>query len=159
MQNSSKMCLFYGGPFSQFYKTKFVIDAVEFCCAEQYMMYSKAVMFNDMQAAHEIMKEERPFMMQKWGRTVRNFDQSLWDVHKFAIVTKGNLAKFSRDTKLLQRLLSTGESVIAEASPYDKIWGIGLDVQKAKRTPVTEWPGLNLLGKALMDVRSKLRDR
>lgn len=148
---------FYGGAFSQFYKTVFVVDGVRFSCAEQFMMYNKAVMFDDMHAANEIMKEERPFMMQKWGRTVQNFDQGLWDVHKLAIVTKGNLAKFSQNASLQQKLLSTGENIIAEASPYDKIWGIGMDVQKAKKSPKKEWPGHNLLGKALMDVRSKLR--
>ncbi len=150
--------LFYAGPFSQFYMKSFVYDSVKFCCAEQFMMYHKALLFDDKHVADEILAEKRPFMMQKLGRTVKNFDQDLWDSHKLSIVTKGNLAKYSQNPSLKRQLWSTGERIIAEASPYDKIWGIGLDIKKAEKTRVEDWPGLNLMGKALMDVRKRILD-
>ena len=70
----------------------------------------------------------------------------------------GNIAKFGQNPALKEFLLSTGDALIAEASPYDTIWGIGLDRDTALKGTVDQWKGENLLGCVLMDVRDRLRE-
>ncbi len=68
------------------------------------------------------------------------------------------LAKFSQHQDHADALLDTGKKVLAEASPYDRIWGIGMSSAYAIREKEdhTKWNGQNLLGIALMKVRSAL---
>lgn len=127
-----------------------------FVSAEQLMMYKKAILFKDYETANLILKSNNQAEIKKLGRKVSNFNSSVWDKHKFNIVTKGNLLKFSQNKDLKKALLSTKDNILVEASPYDKVWGIGLDASQAAITDPSEWPGENLLGKALMEVRAKL---
>ncbi|MCQ2229471.1 MAG: NADAR family protein [Bacteroidales bacterium] len=144
---------------TQWYIAPFVADNIEYACAEQYMMAQKALLFKDTYIAQQIMQTTDPSVMKKLGRQVRNYDEDIWQSQRVAIVTKGNIAKFSdpRNHKLKEYLLSTGNAPLAEASPFDKIWGIGLDAQTAMKTPPSNWPGQNLLGQILMSVRTHCR--
>lgn len=143
--------------FSQWYECKFTVDGVEYHTAEQYMMAQKAVLFGDKEVLQKIMSADNPAVYKSLGRQIRNFDENIWNEHKFQIVVNGNTAKFSQNPELLDFLLKTGDRVLVEASPYDRIWGIGL----AKDTPDIEnpfkWKGINLLGFALMEVRENLK--
>jgi ribA/ribD-fused uncharacterized protein len=123
---------------------------------EQYMMAHKALLFGDGQIYQLIMEATDPQQIKALGRKVKNFNPSVWDAHKFDIVLNGNRLKFGQNQLLRQRLLQTGNKKIVEASPYDKIWGIGLNAQTAIQTPENKWPGQNLLGEALMQVRVEL---
>ena len=144
------------GAFSQWYESDFIsIDDIKFTCAEQYMMYQKAMLFNDQEIAQEILNEINPKNIKALGRKIKYFDQKLWDDKKLSIVIMGNYYKFSQNISLGSLLLSTGDEDIAEASPLDKIWGIGIDEKSAQAGE--EWKGENLLGKALMIVRNMLR--
>ena len=105
----------------------------------------------------EILACDNPRDYKKLGRKVRNFDSQLWDAHKYDIVVKGNKAKFSQNPELKAFLLSTGDAILVEASPYDRIWGIGMNRELAQRLPVEQWNGENLLGCALMEVRDWLQ--
>jgi ribA/ribD-fused uncharacterized protein len=67
-----------------------------------------------------------------------------------------NLAKFQQNLTLREFLLDTGDRILVEASPVDKIWGIGLAADHPDALFPEKWPGLNLLGIALMEVRSKI---
>ncbi len=67
------------------------------------------------------------------------------------------MAKFSQNKDLKIFLLSTGNKVLVEASPYDKVWGVGLTKQDENITDPNNWLGINLLGFALMTVRDMLR--
>ena len=145
------------GCFSNWYETPFIIDGVSYRWTEQFMMAEKARLFNDDEADQKIMKAGSPNECKKLGRTVKNFDPVLWDEKKFGIVCQGNLAKFQQNPELLAKLMETKDSILVEASPYDKIWGIGLTAKKAKEINPEDWPGENLLGKALMKVREELR--
>lgn len=137
---------------------------------EQYMMYQKALLMGDMDAANEIIsidiydeacKNESKVLftqiskIKNIGRKIKNFDQKLWDEHKFDIVKKGNYYKFSQNPDLKEILISTKNKILAEASSYDNIWGIGLSESDAITTDPSNY-GENLLGKALMCVRSEL---
>ena len=100
---------------------------------------------------------QRPQADQGLGRKVRGFDQRVWDRFKYAIVLGGNWCKFSQNRDLREFLLSTGDSVLVEASPYDSIWGIRLSSSSPGAQDPMKWRGQNLLGFALMEVRDELR--
>lgn len=144
--------------FSQWYDCGFVVDGVNYHTTEQYMMAGKARLFGDDEILQEIMSADNPYAYKKLGRKIRGFDQVLWDANKYDIVVAGNKAKFGQNPSLKEFLLSTGDAILAEASPYDRIWGIGLDREQAMKGTVDQWKGENLLGCALMDVRDWLRN-
>ena len=112
---------------SQWYNCLFKIDGITYYTAEQYMMSQKALLFNDNETNLKIMKEKDPKTYKALGRQVKNFDPSIWDKNKFEIVVKGNTAKFSQNEELKKFLLNTNDKILVEASPHDKIWGIGMD--------------------------------
>ncbi len=120
-------------------------------------MYSKAMLFEDYDVAKMIMKTVDPKQIKSFGRMVRGFDSNTWDKNKERIVYEANLAKFSQNEELKSALLSTADKLIVEASPYDNIWGIGLDESDERVLDDSRWLGLNLLGKAIMKVRDELR--
>ncbi len=153
--NLEKYTFFYGGVFSQWYKSPMYSSKEEltFNCAEQYMMFKKASLFNDFDSANKIMRTRYPIEQKKFGRDVKGFDEQLWNEVKMDVVFNGNLLKFSDNKDLEDLLLSTKGTTLVEASPIDKIWGIGLDESTARITPVSKWMGENLLGIVLTDVR------
>ena len=142
--------------FSQWFDCKFEVDGVQYHTAEQYMMASKARLFGDDDVCQEIMKADNPREYKALGRKIKNFNSQTWDEHKYEIVVEGNKAKFSQNESLKEFLISTKDAIIVEASPYDKIWGIGLDKETAMKGTIEEWQGENLLGCALMEVRDWL---
>ena len=142
--------------FSQWYDCYFEVDGVQYHTTEQYMMAGKARLFGDDEVLQEIMTADNPHDYKKLGRKIRGFEQEAWDARKYDIVVEGNKAKFGQNPDLKAFLLSTGDAFLAEASPYDKIWGIGLDRETALKGTVEHWQGENLLGCVLMEVRDWL---
>lgn len=120
-------------------------------------MHQKAKYFNDFESARRIMVESGPKAQKALGRLVANFNADKWQEVCYDIVKKGNIAKFSQNPKLLKVLLSTKDIEIVEASPYDKIWGIGLSANDERAWNKDTWQGTNLLGKAVMDARNELK--
>jgi ribA/ribD-fused uncharacterized protein len=143
---------------SQWWPAAFVINDVTYPTAEHFMMAEKARMFGDEAAREEILKADGPKAAKQLGRGVKNFDDARWQEHRFKFVVEGNLAKFSQNRELADFLVGTGDKVLVEASPLDRIWGIGLGANDERATAPTQWRGLNLLGFALMEVRQMLRD-
>jgi ribA/ribD-fused uncharacterized protein len=142
---------------SQWWPVTFEVDARRYATAEHFMMAEKARMFEDADAERRILSSSDPAEAKRIGRTVRGFDERVWEQHRFAAVVRGNRAKFEQHPELASFLISRGEEVLVEASPNDSVWGIGLrETDGAARDP-RRWPGLNLLGFALMDVRQLLR--
>lgn len=163
-QGNSVECLFFwlqskkkdvlgADCFSQWYHAPFVIEGVEYPTAEHYMMAEKARLFGDMQIREKIFATRTPREVKELGRQIQNFDQGIWELHRYSIVVAGNRAKFSQHDVLKQFLLSTGDKIIVEASPLDSVWGIGLAEDDAAAQDPRKWKGLNLLGFALMQVR------
>lgn len=142
---------------SNWHESTFVINGITFNCAEQYMMYSKAMMFGDKYIADKVLKSVYPREQKALGRKVRNFDNAVWEEKRLYVLYQGCLAKFQQNEELKQKLLSTGGLHLAEASPYDTIWGIGLDEEHQDATNPQKWKGLNLLGVVLMRVRKTLQ--
>ena len=142
--------------FSQWYKSYFIVDDIKYSTAEQFMMAQKALLFNDLDTYNKIIKTDNPSECKSLGRKVKNFNEEIWNENKYNIVLKGNLAKFSQNEKLKNFILSTNNKILAEASPYDTIWGIGLlESVKGIENP-NNWLGKNLLGYSLMEVRDIL---
>jgi len=152
MKTTPTMVLFWGGPFSQWYSHTMSIDGVIYNCCEQYMMAEKARLFGDTEALEKIMASDDPRQQKAIGRTVKNFNPHMWNHVCRDVVFKANLNKFSDpDLKLI--LMNTGDREIVEASPYDKIWGIGLGENDPRAEDKSQWQGTNWLGEAIMQVR------
>ncbi len=141
---------------SQWYPCKFEVDGVSYNTAEQYMMAQKAKLFGDMEIYERILRAEDPKTCKALGRKAQGFDKTLWDEYKDKIVIEGNFAKFSQNQALGEYLLGTGDAILAEASPRDQIWGIGLGKEDPKVQDPAAWRGQNHLGFALMEVRDRL---
>eukprot|EP00568_Trieres_chinensis_P013657 CAMPEP_0183292256 /NCGR_PEP_ID=MMETSP0160_2-20130417/1376_1 /TAXON_ID=2839 ORGANISM="Odontella Sinensis, Strain Grunow 1884" /NCGR_SAMPLE_ID=MMETSP0160_2 /ASSEMBLY_ACC=CAM_ASM_000250 /LENGTH=213 /DNA_ID=CAMNT_0025453179 /DNA_START=82 /DNA_END=720 /DNA_ORIENTATION=+ len=144
-----------GSPFSQWHISRYTLDGVTYCCAEQGMMHGKALLFGDSEAAEAIMETNCPRKMKAYGQMVRGFKQSVWNQHREDIVYRNNVAKFTQNDHLRGALLATRGGLV-EASPSDKIWGIGLHERDARFVPAHRWPGLNLLGNILTRVRDEV---
>lgn len=147
---------FYRGAFSQWWPSEFNAESIRFNCAEQYMMFKKAMLFGDVKTAADIINEKSPEIIKSLGREVKNFDEYIWNSVKRDIVYKGNYYKFTQNNKLKKILLSTKTKVLAEASPYDKIWGIGRSVDYPNVEDNSNWLGNNSLGYELTRLKFKL---
>ena len=143
--------------FSQWYKSEFEYGGVKFSSAEQFMMYRKAELFNDHDAAKKILKANNPREQKAIGRTVRNFDEAIWKKRSIEVVYEGNKAKFTQDPILLEKLMKTEGRTLVEASPTDIIWGVGLAEEDERIQKRNTWQGDNLLGIVLTELREELR--
>ncbi|MEI0496343.1 NADAR family protein [Brachyspira intermedia] len=142
---------------SQWYIKDFKENDLVFNCMEKYMMYNKALLFDDKDIANEILNTNQPKAIKELGRKVKNFNDELWDKMKYKIVFIGNYYKFSQNTDLRNFLLSTKNKVLVEASPYDKVWGIKMKYDDENIENPFCWKGENLLGFALMEVRDEIK--
>lgn len=151
-----KFTFFWNGPFSQWHLCKFVVDGIEYNCAEQFMMAEKARLFNDEETEKQIMETKSPREQKKLGRKVKNFDVDKWNESAKKIVYTGNKAKFTQNDYLKQKLLETRGTTLVEASPYDKIWGISLPEDDPRALNRETWKGTNWLGEVLTQLRDDL---
>lgn len=147
---TTKSCL------SQWWECQFTVDEVTYSSAEQYMMAEKARLFGDEVIRKAILDNQNPKIIKSLGRKVKNFDERIWKAHCQEIVRQGNLAKFSQNLGLKAFLLGTKEAILVEASPYDCIWGIGMQASESDIQNPINWKGTNYLGFALMWVRKQL---
>lgn len=147
----SKTCL------SNWYDCYFYVSGIKYFTTEQYMMASKALLFNDLNIYQQIFQAHTPQEFKNLGKQVNNYNDDVWNLHKDRIMIEGLYAKFSQNVELKDFLLSTEDKILVEASPYDKIWGIALDEDDDRVTDPSQWQGENHLGFALMTVRDLLR--
>lgn len=143
--------------FSQWFESAFVVDGVSYPTAEHYMMAEKARLFGDEDARLRVLDAANPGAAKAVGREVLRFNNEIWQQHRWDIVVRANLEKFSQNAALRAFLLQTRDRVLVEASPVDNIWGIGLAADDPRAQQPAEWQGHNLLGFALMEVRAQLR--
>lgn len=174
--------------FSQWHPSKFEVNGVLFTSAEQFMMFCKAKLFGDEDAAgkiidlnnkdgsinklfaegkvssSQIVNDRR--LRRKWdgsqkeikrlGREVRNYDDLKWIEYRVPYVARGNFEKFHQNQDLRDILLGTGKTRLTECNPYDKIWSCGVREEDPRAKDPAQWPGLDLLGEIVTDLRSKL---
>ncbi len=142
---------------SQWWPAPFSVDGVEYATAEHWMMAGKARLFEDAAAERAVLAATHPTQAKRAGRLVRGFDEAIWERERFRIVVEGSLHKFAAHPELREFLLNTGDRVLVEASPLDRVWGIGLAADDEAASDPERWRGQNLLGFALMAARERLR--
>ncbi|MFF6916729.1 NADAR domain-containing protein [Streptomyces sp. NPDC012466] len=142
---------------SQWWPAPFTVDGVAYATAEHWMMAAKARLFEDAAAERAVLAAAHPAEAKKAGRLVRGFDEATWRRERFRIVVEGSVHKFGAHPELQGYLLGTGERVLVEASPVDRVWGIGLAADDEAAADPERWRGPNLLGFALMEARERLR--
>jgi len=150
---------FWNGPFSQWDASPFMdLNGLMYNCCEQAMMAHKAMTFKDEESFKKIMATTSPREQKALGRKVKNFNPKVWDVMSSLIVYDMNLLKFSQNKKHQEALLKTGDTILVEASPYDKIWGVSMSEDDSRINDMSQWKGQNRLGFILTRVREVLKD-
>lgn len=163
MKVTSKHVFFYVEWPSNFWHTQFSWEAFgekhSFFCTEQAFMWAKAMLFNDKKAAAEILKPlsagNTPMLCKKLGRLVKRYDDKQWALARYGFMLQANLCKYRQDLKLQEKLMDHAfdSKTFVEASPIDKIWGIGLPESAACIDDESCWKGTNLLGKVITEAR------
>ena len=145
------------GYLSNWYLSDFTVDGVKFTSMEQYMMYMKAVTFNDMDSAEKILAISDVEKIKGLGRGVKGYNDTIWNGVRQIVIYNGLLEKFRQNEKLKKELLSTEDAILAECAVMDTIWGIGLSMHDQNRFDMDKWKGQGLLGFAIMKVRDELK--
>ena len=145
------------GYLSNWFLSDFTVDGITFSSMEQYMMYKKAELFNDTEVTSQILATSNVGKIKALGRSVKNYNDTIWNGMRQIIVYKGLLEKFKQNDTLKQQLLKTQQHILAECAVQDKIWGIGLSMKDDRRFKMEEWQGQNILGFSIMMVRAALR--
>ena len=141
------------GYLSNWYHSDFLIDDVEYTSMEQYMMYQKAIRFQDISIAEEILATQDVARIKELGRSVSGYNDNIWSGIRQIVVYEGLKAKFAQNDNLRRQLVETQGAILAECAVKDCIWGIGLSMHDPKRLNPEQWRGKNLLGYTLMMVR------
>jgi len=144
------------GYLSNWYLSSFTVEGICFSSMEQYMMYQKAVCFDDKAIASQILDTEDVSQIKALGRQVSNYDENHWNGVRQIIVYEGLCAKFLQNEGLKEKLKATSGTFLAECAVKDRIWGIGLSMKDSNRFDRAKWKGQNLLGYTLMAVRERL---
>lgn len=141
---------------SNWFLSNFEVNNIPFTSMEQYMMYQKAITFNDKTIAAQILETSDFGKIKALGRAVKNYNDVYWNGIRQIVVYKGLVEKFLQNESLKQQLISTAPNLLAECAVRDKIWGIGLSMKDDRRFDINQWQGQNLLGFSLMMVRDLL---
>lgn len=143
------------GSFSNFYPSKFIEGNIEFNCSEQYFMYYKFLTFDkdNKFLLEAILNEKSPTKIKNFGRQVKNYDDKIWGEKRYQVMIKALHLKFTQNKDIKDLLISTKEKLLFEASPFDKIWGIGYSGKIAVNMIDKTKFGKNLQGQALMEIR------
>jgi len=146
------------GYLSNWAKSPFQLDGHTFNCAEQYLMWSKAVVMGDKEKEQQILSTNDPQRQKELGREVRPWRDGIWKRHRDQVMLRAARAKFMQNAELGQRLLKTYPRLLAEASPSDCTYGIGLAPNNPQAQDPRNWKGENLLGRTLERVRAELKE-
>lgn len=164
MRITDKYVFFYKDWLSNYQRTKikykFLGREYEFSSTEQAFMFVKAMTFGDRYIANKILETDNPNEARKLGRQVRNYDDKTWDKVRWLVFYNLNILKYTQDEKLKKMLLDPkfdGKTFV-EASPIDKIWGVGLDENNPLIEDEKNWRGTNYLGDIITKVRNKLKE-
>ena len=145
------------GYLSNWYLSPFDLDGVHYSSAEQYIMYQKCVLFGDTASAKAVLATNDTEAQQTIGRHAKGYIGAVWAGRRQLVAVRGLLAKFSQNEDLKKKLLDTGEAWLVECAYSDTIWACGIRLNEDERFDVSKWRGQNILGFALMEVRSILR--
>lgn len=166
IKTTDKHVFFYTEWPSNFYKTSFKWkkfgEEHEFFCTEQAFMWAKAKFFGDEKTAQKILAvKDDPMKCKKLGREVKPYDNGKWDVVRYEMMLEPNVERFWQDKKLREKIIDKRFDglTFVEASPHDKVWGVGLALDDPKIVSEKNWLGRNLLGRVLTEVRAEMLRR
>lgn len=146
------------GFLSNWYLSDFEVEGICFSSMEQFMMYRKAMTFEDQAVASLILETRDVARIKELGRQVSGYDDRTWNGVRQILIYEGLLQKFAQKEDLKEKLLGTGNAVLAECAVRDRIWGVGLSMKDPNRLCPSKWQGQNLLGYSLMITRERLRE-
>jgi hypothetical protein len=149
--------LFWGQWPSNWEASPFTIDGKSYTCVEQWMMAEKARLFGDTVAEARIMATADPADQKRYGRGVKGYVEDQWAAVRYQIVLRGVVEKYRQNEHLREKLLATGDLQFVEASPEDRVWGIGMRATDPGADNPRQWRGQNLLGKATTEARETIR--
>jgi ribA/ribD-fused uncharacterized protein len=141
------------GFLSNWYPSAINIYNNTFSSGEQAFMWAKADTFMDAEIKDQILQTSDPKKLKALGRKIKNYDDSVWASVRVTIMTEIVTAKFEQNKDLMELLLNTGNAVLAEANNFDKFWGCGLRASDPAINDPKNWPGKNVLGSILMNIR------
>jgi ribA/ribD-fused uncharacterized protein len=164
MRITDKYVFFYKDWLSNYQKTNFYYPNINnpifnFTSTEQAFMYFKAIYFKDYDIASKIYEtRDNPDVCRKLGRLVKNYDDINWDKIRYELFYDLNYQKYLQDSELAKKLMDPkfDNRIFVEASPIDKIWGVGLDENNDLILDSSNWKGLNYLGEILTDIRKQI---
>lgn len=159
MKTTNTHVYFWEGPFSNWHPAEIVdpINGNKFANTEQGFMWYKATFFGDKTIAESILNTSDPAVVKHLGRIIRGYNDKAWETVRLGYMNYVNYLKYSQDEGLKKILIETGEKILVEASPYDKVWGVGLSENDEKILESKHWQGRNLLGISLMIVRDMVK--
>lgn len=164
MKITDKYVFFYKDWLSNYQHTDFMYPSKEipifnFTSTEQGFMYFKALYFGDYKLADEIYNIlDNPGMCKRLGRQVSGYDEAAWSSVRYEIFEDLIYQKYLQDKTLQLKLLDPkfdGKEFV-EASPIDRIWGIGMSEDDPNIVDPSKWKGTNYLGKIITNIRQKL---
>jgi ribA/ribD-fused uncharacterized protein len=152
-RNSEWACL------SNLFMTQFTEEGQTYHSTEQYYMASKARHVGSNLVLKAILSANNPAKCKQLGskKNLPGLDPTSWDKVSYEIMKRAQLLKYRANPKLSAKLLSTGDAILVEASQSDLHWGCGIHLSNIYKTDPTKWPGKNLMGQCLMEVRAILR--
>jgi ribA/ribD-fused uncharacterized protein len=142
-------------PLSNFHSAPFKCEGQTYRHVEEYLFVKKAEFANDDSAKHRILKASTPADCKQIGKGIV-VDRKKWQSQEIAVMTKALFEKFNQNQIPRDYLKKTGNKTLAEVSPTDRFWGIGMSLGKVASSNQLTWTGKNKLGELLMDLRSKL---
>ncbi|MGN1002734.1 MAG: NADAR domain-containing protein [Oscillospiraceae bacterium] len=145
------------GYLSSRYPCGFALEGKHYCCPEQYLLEQKALLSGDPQTAGRILSAKDCRELRAFAEAADAADSGTWAGIRQIAAYRANLAKFRQNPELTEKLLATGDALLAECSEWDMVWGIGLGPENAAAEDPGQWRGQNLLGFTLMAVRDALR--
>jgi ribA/ribD-fused uncharacterized protein len=143
---------------SNMFEAPIQVEGITFPTVEHYFQWSKAKQFGDANMQEKILKTESAKSVKAYGKKVTPFDKEIWSEMSARVMKTGVKAKFMQHPELLKKLRDTGTRPLAEADPRGKVWGIGTSAETSKAKDPERWPGQNLMGKILMEIRSELKE-
>lgn len=163
MKITDEYVFFYKDWLSNYQKTKFDVEwkgvKYTFTSTEQGFMYIKAITFGDNVTAQKILNTDDPNRCRKLGRQVKGYNDAEWAKIRYDVFYTLNWAKYTQDKKLQEKLLDPqfdGKKFV-EASPIDKIWGIGYAEDNPNIEFTDMYWGKNYLGRILTNIRKRLK--
>jgi hypothetical protein len=141
---------------SNHHRCMFEVDDITYTSLEQYFLATKATRFGDEDKLAKVMSLTDPMDIKRLCSRVEHFNRQTWEAEAPALIRIGLVAKFDQNPHLLSKLLTTGSLILAECSPSDLLWGIGLNITSDQLLNLP-WPGQNKMGELLMSVREELR--